>query len=418
MTSIIKNNSNSNNSKKILIISYYFAPGGTVGAKRFTFLSKILQEQFPELYVLTVKEKYLTSRDNSLSSGGEIHRVAMYPPFPIQMKNQIIIEKICNRLWTNGYFCLIDPYSGWILPGLIRGLKIVKAKKINTVIATGPPFSTMVIGLLLKSIANVSLILDYRDPWTNIDLKFYNNKFVKKTNTLLEIVAIKNASAIVFNTHNMKDNFLKSFGTYTKAVTHVITNGFHTAENIQPLSLGNKKINMVYAGVFYGERKISLLLEPLSRLLEEGLISKDNFCFHIFGTLKNSDKEAIKEYNLQGIVKEHLQVPHNHLLQLLRSANILVLIISKKMSYSVSYKFYDYLSVKRPIFAIVPEKSQMQKIMNQIDCGRSANIDNPESIYQNLRAMLLNKREYSFSGSDQYAWDELGRKYSEIIRSL
>jgi hypothetical protein len=334
-----------NGEKKILIISRYFAPEATVGAKRFSFLSKILENNYTDLHVLTIKEKYIISKDYTLSSGGLAHRVSMFPPFPI--KNNHIFAKIFNRAWASGYLCLIDPQSGWILPALTRGLKIIRENGINTVIATGPPFSTMVIGMLLKLMTNISLILDYRDPWTNIDLKFYRNVFVKKINDFLEISAVRQASAIVFCTKMMRDNFVKEFGKYTKATTHVVTNGFQRAENIVPLPLGENRKNMVYAGSFYGARSIALLAEPLFRLLKEGSINKDNFCLHIFGKLKDSDRKAIQEYDLHEMVSEHPPVPHRQLIQYLKSADILLLMISNKMSYSASYKFYDYLSAEK-----------------------------------------------------------------------
>ena len=143
--------------KKNLMISFYFAPEPAVGAKRFSFLSKMLQEKFTEIHVLTVNEKYITaSRDDTVLYGGKVHRVAMYPPFPL--KNGSFAAKVFNRLWGKSFFYLTDPYSGWILPGLIRGLKIIRSNKIDTVIATGPPFSTMILGLFLKLMSNVSLI--------------------------------------------------------------------------------------------------------------------------------------------------------------------------------------------------------------------------------------------------------------------
>ena len=402
--------------KKILILSFYFAPSAMVGGKRFTFLSKIIQENYPELHVLTLREKYFTSRDDSLSSVGVIHHTGMYPPYTI--KNSNIFKRIFNRLWWDGYLCFVDPYSGWILPGLLKSLRIIKDKKIDLVIATGPPFSSMVIGLLLNLVTGVELILDYRDPWTNFDSKFYRNVWVKKINDFLERVAIRRASALVFCTRVMKDNFIKKLGKYTKAASYVVTNGFHSTDNIQPLSLGKNRKNMVDAGAFYGERKIRLLAEPIHQLLKEGVINKDNFCFHIFGELKNDDRAVIGKYDLQDVIIEHPIVPHKQLLRYLKAADVLVLMISNKMSYSISYKFYDYLSVRKPILAIVPENAAMEQVMKEVDCGRYAFINSKESILQNLRAMLSESKEYTFSGGEQYTWDELGRKYIEIINKV
>ncbi len=90
-------------------------------------------------------------------------------------------------------------------------------------------------------------------------------------------------------------------------------NGFHNNNNgtVQPLSLGKAKTNMVYAGNLYGERRIELIAKPLCQLLNENAITKDIFCFHVFGKLRDEDREVIREYGLQELIKKHRPVPMN-----------------------------------------------------------------------------------------------------------
>jgi glycosyltransferase involved in cell wall biosynthesis len=399
---------------RILIISFYFPPSSRVGGKRFAFLSKILQEKYPNLHVLTVKKKYYDSTDNSLSPGGVIHPTAMHPAYPVNRNG--IFKKIFHRLWVD-YFCLVDPYSGWIFPAFKKGLKVIKENKIDLIIATGPPFSTMVIGWLLSIVTKKKLVLDYRDPWTNI--WGLNRKiFRKRINTFLERFIIRQASAIVLCTQKMKDNFIKDFGTYTHSKCYIINNAYENNAMIQPEYLSPDKISMIYAGAFYGRRKITLLTEPIIKLLKEGIITEDNFCFHIFGKLKDEDKKAIKESQLQNIIIEHPLIPHKELISYLKGSDILVIIVSPEMNYSVSYKFYDYLSVRKPIFAIIPENSEMQKMIKEVDCGQVAFINRPETILKNLCTMLSENRKYTYSGAERFTWNESGRKYSEVIKEL
>jgi glycosyltransferase involved in cell wall biosynthesis len=353
----------------------------------------------------------MSFKDYTLPVEGTIHRAGMYPPYPIKKNN--LVGKIYNKLWSD-YLCLVDPFSGWILPSLLKGMKIDKNKKIDLIIATCPPFSSMVIGFLLSLVTNSKLILDYRDPWTNMNRK-YCRFFGKKINRFFERVSIRHACALVFCSKKMKENFIDDLGKHTKATCHVINNGFFNRDKIRPLSLGKTSKNIVYAGKLYGQRKISLLARPLLQLLNEGLISKDTFCFHVFGKLSDEDREVIDKYGLSGLIKERSPVFHEQLIRYLKSADILVLIIDSNMSYSISYKFYDYLSVKKPILAIVPENSGMADLMSEIDCGRLASINNEESILTNLRNMLSEEKKYTFYKAEDYTWEKLGRKYLEVI---
>jgi glycosyltransferase involved in cell wall biosynthesis len=213
----------------------------------------------------------------------------------------------------------------------------------------------------------------------------------------------------------MKNNFIDEFGIKNITRCHIIHNGFNNKKEISPLYLENSKIHIIYAGEIYGERKITLFAKPLLTLLNKRIINQDNFCFHIFGKLKDHDKKVIQDYQLSGIIKEHPILPYSEILRYLKAADLLILIVSNKMSYSISYKFFDYLSVRKPILSIAPENSAMADLMNKIDCGRWASINSEESILENLEKMLLEKKEYSFSGAEDYTWEQAGQKYLEAI---
>ena len=397
--------------KRILIISFLFEPNTRVGAKRFSFLSRILKGKYPELHVLTLKEKCIPQKDNFVASAGTIHRAGMYPAYPFEVTS--IFKRVFNRLWVD-YLCLVDQSSGWILPAFFKGLKIIKANKINLIIATGPPFSPMVVAFLLSFLGRTKLILDYRDPWTNRHQR-YSRKSGRRINEMLERLCIGRASAVVFCSRIMMENFRDSLGKYTKATYHVITNGFYNRDTTEPLSLGNGTRNMVYAGNLYGERSIEILAKPLFHLLNEGAISKDNFCCHIFGKLKNEDREVIKKYGFHEIIKEHASVPYEQIIKYLKGADILFLPSGSDVNYAIPYKFFDYLSVKRPILAVAPQNSGVAEMMNQIDCGRLALINSQESILRNLRAMILEEKEYTYFGSDLYRWETIGLNYTHVI---
>jgi glycosyltransferase involved in cell wall biosynthesis len=398
---------------RILVIASSFAPSTAVGAKRFTFLSPILKKNYNKLDVLTRKEKYFPSKDFTLPVTGNIHRVGMYPPYPIK-KNKLV-GKIYNRLWSN-YLCLIDPFSGWILPAFYKGLKIVKNEKIDLIIATCPTSSSIVIGFLIGFISKTKFIIDYRDPWTLHDQNFCKI-LGRRISKFLEKLAIRHASALVFCTRIMKKEFMESLGKYTKSICRIVPSGFYNRDMVKPLYLGEKK-NMIYAGKLYGERRMKLLAKPLFQLLGNGVINKENFCFHHFGECNNEDRELIDKYELQGIIKRHPQVSYEQMIRYLKGADILFLPSGSDVNYAIPFKFYDYLSVKRPILVVAHEKSAVAEMMREIDCGRLSLINNKDSITENLRAMLIESKEYSFSGAEKYTWENSGKKYLEVIEEV
>lgn len=403
------------NKKSVLIIAFHFAPSGAVGGKRFSFLSHKLHDSCCKVHVLTLKKKYLLQKDDSLPFSGTIHRTTIFPPFPLRGNH--ILKRAFLRIWTK-YMCLLDPYSGWVFPALIKGITILRKYKIGTIIVTGPPFSPVLSGLLLSIFFRKRLIIDYRDPWTthpwNVHDK-YGNMLFKIINCILENIAVRRSSDLVFTSHRMRVKFIENYGKKIKACCHVINNGYNNSDEVKPSPLDKGRINLVFAGELYGERRIELIAKPISVLLKEGSIAKEGYRFHIFGKLKEDDKKIIGEYDLGNMIKEYQPVPHNKIMEYLKGADILFLIVGSAMDYSISYKFYDYLSVKRPILAIIPENSTMESMMKQLDCGEVGYIDDYGSIQDALKKLLIKNHSYTFRGAEKFTWDMAAEKYCRVI---
>jgi len=403
--------------KNILIISFSFAPNAKVGSRRFGFLSKIFQEQYFNCYILAPKEKYYLYTDSSVPFDGTVYRTGMYPPFTLPVSKNTFFERTFHRIWST-YFSLYDPYTGWILPSLFEGLKIIRKRGIEVIVVSVPPMSPMISALLLSRLTKTRLIIDYRDPWTTNPL-FSQETFVKKNlSKFVEKLVVKQASDLIFCSKIMRDEFLDQFSRHTKALSHVITNGLSIRDNVSPLYLDKTKKVMLYAGNFYGERKLQLLLMPLNRLKRKGIINKDNFCLHIFSKFSEEDKKAIKEYGLLDIVKENSFVKYQTIIKYMKGADILFLPSGSDVKYAIPFKLFDYLSVRRPILAIAPRDSAVGALMNQIDCGRLASEDIQDSIRQTLHEMITENKTYSFSGLEQFDWQAIAKKYACIINLL
>jgi glycosyltransferase involved in cell wall biosynthesis len=406
-----------NSRNSVLVISFSFAPNARVGGKRFSFLSEMLAGFPLDLHILTLKEEHIPDKDHSIPFSGMVHRAAMVPYFPRQDRS--FLGRAFSRFWIS-HLSMLDPYSGWIAPAVAKGIAVIKRHEIDTIVATGPPFSSMVVALFLHRITGVPFILDYRDPWSNRKKNVnYCRPFGKKLNVAMERRAINRASALVFNAKAMREEFHKTFGDHVSAFpSTIIPNGYHPRHTVEPLKLEPGRRQLIYAGKLYDERSIDPIAKALNRVIAEGVVSRSDLRFHVFGRMLPADKERVKAAGLEEVIVEHDPVPYETIIRYLRGSDILVLIVGDKMSYSVSYKFYDYLSVRRPILALVPRNSQMVEMMESIDCGQYAYADDPDSVYASIREMLLGTRKYSFSGAEQYTWREAAFKYNDLIATV
>jgi glycosyltransferase involved in cell wall biosynthesis len=213
----------------------------------------------------------------------------------------------------------------------------------------------------------------------------------------------------------MKHEFHAILGQYTRADYHVIYNGFENNNSIAPAYLENNKLVMLYAGSFYGQRKLKYLAKPIQKMILSGKLPSDKLQIHIFGRLSENDSDEFIKCGIRHIVNEHAQIPHSDLIRLMKGADILLLLSGNDVDYAIPYKFYDYLSVKRPILLVTDKGSAISLMLSELDAGEICLIEDPESVYTALDKILNKKKTYSFVGINKYSWRKISQKYIEIL---
>ena len=231
--------------KRVLIISYHFAPDARVGGLRAQKFAKYLPIFGWQPVVLTVNEKYYPIKDmercNDVSCEvvrtgkfaslresylkikkiivrlRDIKNASNQHPKTI-VENQLeLSNKSMSRLkkFILSFFWLPDDQTGWIVPAVIKSLKLIKKNNIKTVMTTSPPHSTQIIGLLLKKITNCRWVVDLRDPWCQFPgiKKNVSTNFFNKIELWLEKKVIENADVVILNTDVVMQRYVETFTT-------------------------------------------------------------------------------------------------------------------------------------------------------------------------------------------------------------
>lgn len=403
--------------QKILIISIYYSPKQLVGAKRFTYLSQKFEISGYQTHILTLGSNQALAVDNTMPVPGITHEVNSLLPFPVARKN--IFYKLYYR-FVESLGVLFDPHIGWLIPAVIQGFRVIRKNKIDTIVVTAPPFTPMIVAALLQKITGARLILDYRDPWMANDWKErrYTNILIRSINTALERWVVSKANEIVVVSEYMQNEFKKHYKHFPESQLHVVTNAFVLSEETPQVRFNNRKKNILYAGNFYGERKISIILKPLSQLFKDGIASKEDIKLNIFGKLLPEDMCMVAEYGFEDIVEVHEPVSHEVMYGYIKSADILLLISGADVIYALPYKIFDYIGGKRPILAVAPEKSAIHDLMCHGNFGEFADIYDEHSIKHALNKLLNATNDtYDFKGRDSYSLEKTSAKYISIIDS-
>lgn len=179
-------------SKRVLFVSYLFPPTGGVGVQRVTKFVKYLGEFGWTPSVLTVANPSVPLRDESLSRDipqGTIIRTARTREPDYRWKQSIGggtapatagLARLRNGLRSAARSLANavlqpDPQILWRPDALRVGLQLLQETPHDVIVATGPPFSTFLVGAALSRATRLPLVLDYRDEW-GISNRYWENK--------------------------------------------------------------------------------------------------------------------------------------------------------------------------------------------------------------------------------------------------
>lgn len=388
----------------------FYAPCKEVGGKRFLHLSRYLRDWCGNYHVLARREKH--SQPGADRFDGNVHRVPMFPYYPPDRIRGAVHHKL-NQAWFQG-LCLVDPYVGWIVPAILSGIRLWRRHRFDVVIATVPSFATLIAALAIVKLCCARLIIDYRDPWTNHQRK-YPMPFGRQLSIRAERAAIRRASAIVFCTDVMREEFDKAFGGIAPSRREVIYNGFGDFASPEKPSAWGGRTTMIYAGSFYGSRQLQTIAPVLAEMAAAREIGPESFRFDLYTEPTMVYQALIEQLGLGAIVRLHEPVPYERIKRIMLEADILFLPSGDDVPYAVPYKFFDYLSVRRPILAVAPLASGVGRLMQSVDCGELAEFGNEHQIRQKLESLLRRERDYTFEGAERFRWENAARRYMSVI---
>ena len=392
----------------------YLAPCKEVGGKRFTFLSRYLSKWCDDYHILARRER--ASIGDATAFNGNVHRVRMFPHYPPIRSDIRGIRRLVVRAWER-WLCLVDTGTGFVIPATMKGIHLCRKHRLNVVIVTVPDFSSIIAATIVTKVTRARLILDYRDPWTNHRTE-YPKPFGRWLSRFFERTAIRHATATVVCTDIMRDNFVRAFGDIAPSYVEVIHNGFEDYEERSRKRFDADRTTMIYAGNFHGRRRLSVIALAMAEMAHSGDIAPDNFRFHIFSQLGREDYALMDRFGVRDLIEVHKPVPYHEIKKIMSAADILFLPSGDEVAYAIPYKFFDYLSVRRPILAVAPRASSIGCLMRQIDCGELAEFGEYDEIRRAIRTLLKKTKTYSFKGSQNFRWKNSVRQYYNVIECV
>ena len=410
--------------QKILILSYYWPPAGGSGVQRWMYFAKYLKKMGWEPIVVTVDEQeasYAVWDKSLLEEVSEIRVIKTNTREPLRWyslmttgslrngipQGEVKRKNILGKLsaYIRGNFFIPDARKGWVPFAVKAAQKVLNEESISHLVTTGPPHSTHLAGLQLKTQFEINWWVDFRDPWVDI---FYNKNLYRSLNAIqkdaaLEKKVIQKADGVLTTVGGILHETLKAKAPNQRF--HSIPNGYDAQLMEKVQSEKPKDIfHVVYTGLLTTNQAYNNVLNVL-----DGLDSQIPVRISLAG---NIDPEIIQGIRLKHSKLELIffgYVSHLEAVQLMKSAHLLLnFIFEGAQMQMISGKILEYMATGVPVLSIGDSNSEAGKFINQGTAAKMLNTHDLEGITDFIQQVASQKGRLQNEFPDLENWSREG----------
>lgn len=255
-----------------------------------------------------------------------------------------------------------DSERFWLRPTLRWASKLPADQRPDVLLATGGPWTNLLVGAALARRFGVPLVADFRDPWTRNPYPRSAAVSTSPRARALERAVCTAAARVVTNTRELRDQFVADYPDLeAKFVT--ITNGFDMDPLGTPRELrdgaqtggpGAGPIELCHFGTVYGNRNPRALLRAVKEIFEQGGVGPGQLRLRFVGYWDVNDETCnalARELEAHGLLRRDPPIPHDVCLRQMAAANALV-ILQPAAPLQVPGKIYEYLATARPLVVV------------------------------------------------------------------
>lgn len=425
-------------SKTVLILSYYWPPAGGSGVQRWMYFAKYLKKFGWRPIVLTVDEKYASYPilDRTLES--EVQNIEVYKTRtrePLRWYSRFVSGSSTQGIprgevskkglfskilaFIRGNFFIPDARKGWNAYAAVKAFELIKEKKISTLITTGPPHSTHLVGLFLKRSLKIRWLADFRDPWTDIfyNKDLYRTYYAKKSDARWEKQVLETADAVLTTVGGKLHKTLKEKAVRQNYVA--IPNGYD-AQLLQEITRTPiDDFHIVYTGLLTRHQNYATLLSAIAQFKEA--TPKVAIRFSLAGQINHSIIDQIIN-TLPGIqVDYHGYLSHRDAVALMKSADLLVnFLFEGAEQQMISGKLLEYLATGIPVLSLGDPDSEAGHLVNKGSHSRMFYAGEEKPIFEFISWIAKQKEPVENTHPQLGSWsrEALAKRLSDLLETV
>lgn len=397
--------------RRVLFLTYTFPPSGGAGVQRVVKFVKYLPSTGWIPTVITVSNPSVPVHDDSLLSdvpaGLEVRRVKTWEPryavkALVSANRETAASRSPFRSAIRRFASLAlqpDPQILFVPNAIRAGRALLAADRYDAILATAPPFSVFIAGVVLSRRSGVPLVLDYRDEWDITNSHSENRRNSALSNGVqrrMQTRIVKAAKGIIATTKRSAEA-LQSVrdAAGSSATVTWIYNGFDP-DDFAGTATGKdavgKKFRLSYVGTLWNLTSALPLVLAVSCLTTKYPHLAADLELVLAGRRTAEQEALVTRLRTMCRLVEKPYIEHSQAVELMKSSDALCLLLSDlpEASRCVPAKLFEYMAAGSTILAVTPP-GEVEDLLSNHPCAYVCRPDDPEG-FADLIAVAIDRK--------------------------
>ena len=403
---------------KILMVAFHFPPmTGSSGQMRTVSFANTLTELGWEVHVLTASAiaHVRLSENTDVSPDVRVHTA-----FALDAARHL---SVAGRY--PAWFEVPDRWWTWAVPGILKGLQIVRRNRPDVIWATYPIATAQLIGLGIAKLSGLPLVADFRDPMTEDN--YPKERARKRACVWIEANVLARAKRIVFTSPGTLAMYRERYPVQSSDKLRLVENGYDgrifqlAKEKAKHAVVSRNRVVLVHSGALYPkERDPRAFFQALAQLQSDHKGFQDVEIV-LRGTGHDSLYAAmLASLGIERLVRLEPSLPHTDAVAELLSADGLLLFQSRSCNHQTPAKIYEYLKSGKPILALTDSAGDTAEKLREYPAAVMAPLDDAGAISDGLSRFLAIVRDAGRANSSAPATDDRDSRHARgvLLQSL
>ena len=425
--------------RRLLVISYHFPPDGAIGGQRWAGLSKYLARLGWEVHVITAAAResqstvpgvtvHVCPRRRTLNDvykhvALRFRRAATEDP---QVSGSSPDEGRANRLGLLGALRRLgagamhfpDVGRGWVGTATSTARALLRERRFDAVVSSGPPHSAHFAALLATAGGNTQFWIDMRDPWSMTHAMTTSKDWLVRIERILvrglEAILLARASRVLVNTQAFASALRE---TRSDLEVVYLPNG----TDLEALPVRDvtavERGSVSYVGTMYARRNLSSMCEAMRKVLNDRPEAAATLRLNIAGPMTPSHRRQMEEdidrAGLTSVIRLHGMLSRAKAIELLLRSEV-ALVLAQRQPMQVPAKLYECVGMGIPTLVITEATSAAAAEARRVGAATldGADVDGMRAL---LEDMLARRTPLAKPSSAPISYQDLAMQMDRLL---